>query len=180
MADDIVGSFNNLPIETLISAPLNAAAASNIELAQATYDFISNVWLDPKNKQPRMLEFPLERPVDAGGTEKITVTAPFAALAQLPNLMVQSVDVNFSMEVKNTSKSTQSQTAEAKLDVSARFGFISAKLTGSLSTKSENTRSTDQSAKYDIKVHANQANPTEGMNKLAQVFASCIEPRVTK
>jgi hypothetical protein len=49
-------------------------------------------------------------------------------------------------------------------------------LTGSLTTTSSNTRSSDQSAKYDVRVRAEQAQPTEGMNRLAQVFASVIDP----
>lgn len=172
--------FNNLPMDTLISAPLLAVAESNKALAGATFEFINNVWIDPQKKTTRVLEFGLERPIDAGGgsvkPQGITVKAPFAALAQLPNLMVKTVDIEFTMEVKD-SVGRKSETAE-KVDSTAEAGFgpMSMSVTGSVSASSSNTRQTDQSAKYDVRVHAEQAPPTEGINKLAQIFAACIEP----
>ncbi len=182
MADDasIASNFNNLPMQTLISAPLMAAADSNVRLAVATYDFIQQVWINQQDKSTRLLSFPLDRYTDTGIKESVTVNAPFAALAQLPNLMVKTVDIEFTMEVKDTSSQTDTTTKTASFDGSANYMFFSVHVSGSLSASSTNTRSTDQSAKYDVRVHAEQAPPTEGMNRLAQVFASVIEPIATK
>lgn len=176
MADTkIAENFSNLPMEALISAPLVAAANSNLSLAKATYDFIEEVWRD-KDGKPRMLQFPLQRPSEVGGVDNVEVNAPFAALIETPNLMVRSVDINFTMEVKDTSQHTDSTTVKVDTEFSATGVWWSAKLTGSLSTTSSNTRSSDQSAKYEVRVRAEQAQATEGMNRLAQVFASCIDP----
>ena len=40
----------------------------------------------------------------------------------------------------------------------------------------QNTRTTDQSAKYDIFARASQQPPAEGMAKLTSLFASVVEP----
>lgn len=188
MADDIGKNFSNLPLESLIAAPLIAAANANAVLAKATYEFIENVWLEKgkggggsgQTPPPRILKFKLERPIDSGGVEEIEVNAPFAALVQLPNLMVRDIDIDFTMEVKNTSKDVTTVKAESSMTLGGAYKFYTAKLTGTVSTTAENTRTSDQSAKYTLNVKARQAEPTEGMNRLAQVFASVIDPRPTK
>ena len=45
-----------------------------------------------------------------------------------------------------------------------------------MATHKENTRSTDNSAKYEVKVHAEQLPPTEGMLKLSDALVEMIEP----
>jgi hypothetical protein len=47
------------------------------------------------------------------------VHAPYAALIETPNLMVRSVDVQFTMEVKDTSSHKDSVEAKADLELSA-------------------------------------------------------------
>jgi hypothetical protein len=85
--------------------------------------------------------------------------------------------VRFTMEVKEQSlaKSESTSTGSAEFSYSSPWGF-NAKLSGSVTTKSENTRSTDQSAKYEIFARAVQQPPAEGMAKLTTIFASVIEP----
>ena len=55
------------------------------------------------------------------------------------------------------------------------FG-VTASVTGKVSTSKENTRSTNQTAKYQVHVEANQQPQTECMAKLMDMFASCTEP----
>lgn len=55
------------------------------------------------------------------------------------------------------------------------WGFSSS-VTGKVTTSHENTRTTDQSAKYDIFARASQQPPAEGMAKLTALFASVVEP----
>ena len=53
---------------------------------------------------------------------------------------------------------------------------FSAKVSGSVAAHKENTRSTDNSAKYEVKVHAEQLPPTEGMLKLSDYLTAMLEP----
>lgn len=55
------------------------------------------------------------------------------------------------------------------------WGFH-ADISGKVSSHTENTRSTDKSAKYEIYARAVQQQPVEGMAKLSSIFASVIEP----
>ena len=52
----------------------------------------------------------------------------------------------------------------------------SASMSGSVATHKENTRSTDNSAKYNVKVHAEQLPATEGMLKLSDYLTQMLEP----
>lgn len=179
MADnDIASNFSNLPMETLISAPLVAASNSNILLANATYDFIRNVWFEGEGKaKPKLLSFDLTRTGEDGKAITETVNAPLAALLETPNLMVSSIDVDFTMEVKDVSTSKVDLGAKTDVTASAGWSWWSARLTGSITANSSQSRSTDRSAKYEVRVRAEQANQTEGMSRLAQIFASAVDTR---
>ena len=53
-------------------------------------------------------------------------------------------------------------------------------MTGKIATHKENTRSTDNSAKYNVKVHAEQLPPTEGMLKLSDMLQMMMEPSIVQ
>lgn len=57
-----------------------------------------------------------------GGTEnkKVTVKAPFIGLASIPSLQIERVDVDFQMEVTDTNKETDNQSAESSINISSK------------------------------------------------------------
>lgn len=181
--ESIAKNFNNLPIESLIGAPLTAAANSNILLANATYEFIKEVWIGESAEgaaeayKAKTLQFKVDYFKDDNTKDEMTVVAPLAALLEAPNLMIRTVDVNFTMEVKDVKSTTASTKADTSLSVNGKGLLWDAKLTGSLSASASHTRSSDRSAKYEIRVRAEQSEPTEGMGRLAQIFASAVENR---
>ena len=59
------------------------------------------------------------------------------------------------------------------------FG-TSVSVQGKVGTSRENTRSTDQTAKYQVSLSSSQQQQTEGLSKLMDIMASCIEPLDTK
>lgn len=67
--------------------------------------------------------------------------------------------------------------AEVSTDISYKSWFgLKVDVQGKVSTSRENTRSTNQTAKYQVSVNARQQPPTEGMSKLMDILASCVEP----
>ena len=52
----------------------------------------------------------------------------------------------------------------------------SVSVNGKVTTAKENTRSTNQTAKYNVTVNAKQQPPTEGLSKLMDLLASCTAP----
>ncbi len=179
MPDDVGSYFKDLPMSQLIGAPLQAACKAQVQLANAAWEFMQTIAFD-EQKKTRLLEFDLVRPVETPtGIEKnqIHVQAPFIGLIPLPALLIDDVSIDFQMEVTSTSEEKTTTQAEADTKVSYKSWWgLSVEVNGKVSTSRENTRSTNQTAKYQVHVEARQQPPTEGLSKLMDIMASCTAP----
>jgi len=182
---NVSDNFKGLPIAELISAPLTATCDSQKRLAQSAFEFMTEIGFtsDKDGKQEaRMLNFPLQRPIEGTGTsQQITVHAPFLGLVPIPSLLIDDVQIDFQMEVTNTETEKTTDNSEKTIEASSKFKFGcfasgNVTITGKVSSSRENTRSTNQTAKYQVHVSARQQQPTEGLSKLMDIMASCIEP----
>lgn len=191
MADSVANKFQGLPIAELIASPMRAACDSQKILAQSAFEFMTQIGFetDPATgkvtTKARLLKFELERPVvsEAGiqSVSKVEVKAPFLGLVPIPSLLIEDVNIDFQMEVTDTATSKENSASETSVDSSASFNFGwfgkgSVNVHGKVSSARENTRSTNQTAKYQVRVVARQQQPTEGLSKLMDVMAACIEP----
>ena len=136
-------------------------------------------------KKTRSLDVQLNRyvtnPEDGSqDLQVITSMIPMLPLVPLPSLAIKTADINFTMEIKTTEMTKSSDDHEASIQASAEGGFwgmkYSVAMQGKIATHKENTRSTDNSAKYEVKIHAEQMPITEGMNKLNDMLNLMIEP----
>lgn len=179
--NNVSSKFVGIPIAELVAAPLVAVCDSQKRLAQSAFEYMKEIGFD-ENDKTRLLTFDLQRPIEGTTTpQNIKVQVPFLAMVPSPNLLIEDVQVDFQMEVTATETSTQKSEEEAKLDANAKFRFGcfgngSVNISGRVSSSRENTRSTNQTAKYQVHVSARQQRPTEGMNKLMDILASCVEP----
>lgn len=180
----VADTFRGLPMEDLIAAPLKAVCDSQKQLAKSTHEFMTQIGFDTDDKGnlsgPRLLEYQLERPVNDGTMAKVVVKAPLLTLVPIPALAVNEVNIDFQMEVTDTQTTTSKTASEITTEASGSAGFLfwraSVKMNGKVSSSRENTRTTNQTAKYQIRVNARQQQPTEGLSKLMDIMASCIEP----
>jgi hypothetical protein len=183
--------FRGLPMKDLIGGPLQAACDAQVLLAQASADFIKNVGMIPaakgKETDPmavRTVDFSFQRPIqNPDGTvskETVDLQVPLLAIVNTPSLSVKEVDINFTMEVHETTTDKSSKDMEASMDAEAKysFGLFSAKVSvhGSVASKSEHTRTTDNSAKYDVKVVARDDGMPEGLRRVLDMLNSAIAP----
>lgn len=175
---DPADSFRGLPMRELISAPLIAACEAQQQLAATALNFYEKIAFDD-NHATRCLEFDLERPVQSPGavtTNKIHVKAPFIGLVPVPSLLIDNINIDFQMEITDASTSKSQDNAELSTGVTSKWFNTSVNVQGKVSTSRENTRTTNQTAKYQVSVSASQQKPTEGLSKLMDIMASCIEP----
>jgi hypothetical protein len=200
MADELVNmssQFKGLPMGDLIGAPLSAACEAQVKLAQATADFIKVIgFLPPPDSSKdanavgdtRTATFKFKRPVDnptpgAGGIaeEEVELEVPLLAIVKVPNLSVTTVDITFDMEVKSSFSETQSddKKGEFSADMSLGWGIFSAKVhvAGSVATHKENTRTSDNSAKYTVAVHAEDKGMPEGLARVMDILQTACAPR---
>lgn len=176
---NVTDKFKGLPMRELIAAPLIAAAEAQQELAATAWNFYKQIAFDDDGKTARVLEFDIKRPIQQDRkmtTMSQSVKAPFIGLVPIPSLLIDRVDVDFQMEVTDTSNVKSTTNAEVEAKASAKHWFINAEISGKVTTARENTRMTNQTAKYQIHVTASQQPQTEGLSKLMDIMASCIEP----
>ena len=185
--NNIASQFSGLPIEDLIVSPLVGMAKGQAQLNDVTWKYISEVAFvtdDDGVTTARSLDVEMNRVVTDGegvqSLEKVYSKIPMLPLVPLPSLAITSADIEFTMEVKTAEVDKSSLDTETKVEASASGGFwgmkYSASVSGKVSTHKENTRSTDNSAKYNVKVHAEQLPPTEGMLKLSDYLIEMLEP----
>lgn len=188
----IANKFKGLPIEDLIVGPLTGVAKGQAQLNDVTWKYISEVAFEPPTedgapRKSRKIDVELNRYVKDSETgalnlQQIHSMVPMLPLVPLPTLAVTSADVEFSMEVQESSVSNESHDSSFESSVQASGGFwgvkFKASMSGKVATHKENTRKTDNSAKYNVKVHAEQLPQTEGMSKLNDMLHMMMEPTV--
>lgn len=192
MADNVAQQFVGLPIEDLIVSPIIGMAKGQAKLNEVTWKYISEVaFVTEKDKDgkdvttARSLDVQMNRVMTNGDTgeqslETLYSKVPMLPLVPLPSLAITSADIEFTMEVKSSEVDKSSTDTSGSFSASVSGGFwgmkYSASMSGSVATHKENTRSTDNSAKYNVKVHAEQLPATEGMLKLSDYLTQMLEP----
>jgi hypothetical protein len=188
MANNIASQFSGLPIEDLIVSPLVGMAKGQAQLNDVTWRYISEVAFTKDkdgNTTARSLDVEMNRVVTDGATgeqtlQKLYSKVPMLPLVPIPSLAITSADIEFTMEIKTSEVDKSSTDTETSFQASASGGFwgmkYSVSMAGKVATHKENTRSTDNSAKYNVKVHAEQLPPTEGMMKLSDYLTQMLEP----
>ena len=170
--------FGGLPMESLIGGPLQAACDAQTMLAGATARFIEEVGLVKEGDKQvvRTVGFSFTRSAngdDGNGpaSEKVEMNIPLLAMVK---------DITFDMEVK--SSETQSEIDDKKGELEAEMGLqigpfsMKAKVKGSISSHKENTRKSDNSAKYHVQVRATQGEMPEGLSRVLDILNTAINP----
>ena len=183
----IADQFRGLPIEDLIVSPLVGMAKGQAKLNEVTWQYINEVaFIGGKT---RALDVQINKVVtnpDDGtqSWQEHFAKVPMLPLVPLPSLAVKSADIEFNMEVQTSDVAKDTSSSSASMSASASGGWFGMKfkasMSGKVSSSKENTRKTDNSAKYNVKVHAEQLEPTEGMLKLSDALVSMMDPTPVK
>ena len=177
--DNVSSKLVGESIGDLVGAPLDAVCDAQNKLAQSAFEFMQEIGFNEEGKT-RMVEFNLQRPIEGSTTpQDITVQAPFIGLVPLPNLLIDDVQVDFQMEVTATETSTEKSSTEGSSSANC-FGGRSVNVSGKVSSSRENTRSANQTARYQVDESNRQQRQTEGLSMLKDIMASCVEPLPTK
>jgi hypothetical protein len=176
MASPITDQFKGLPIGELIANPLIAAAQAQGKLAGITQQFIEEVGLEKDGDQlkARTVDFNydaiVEKKTGEAGSETTTTTVeprsikvPLLSIVNTPNLSVKEVTIDFDMKVQSTSMHKDS--TDVNVTTKASVG-----------SKSENTRSTDNSARYTVHCQARDDGAPEGLMKVLDILGESIKP----
>ena len=129
-------------------------------LAAATTNFIETVGFQDADgtggpRKAKTVAFSFQRPATDPegktiGSETVSLEVPVLSIVNIPNLMVQSVDVTFDMEVKSSVSSQQTTDKSGTLDAHA---------------------------KYHVSVQARQGGTPEGLSRVLDILTSAVQPK---
>lgn len=186
--ESMQNQFSGLPMESLIGSPLKAACDAQVMLAQSTVNFIRDVGFE--GDKTRTADFSYTRHVVTGkdglgndiiGKEDIGLEVPVLAIVNIPSLMVDEVDITFDMEVKSAESSKETEDTKGSFSAKAKVGWgpfsVTANVSGSVASHKENTRSSDNSAKYHVQVHASQSGTPEGLSRVLDIIQDSVAPK---
>lgn len=186
---EISKQFGALPMAALLGGPLQAACNAQLQLANATANFIKTVGLQPKepgnpNSElvARTVEFKYKQAKEDGsGFDNMVIETPLLSIVKVPNLSISSMDITFDMEVKTTDEHKDSTNTSAEINAAANYNVFffktSVNIKGSVSSHQENTRKTDTTAKYHVELHARDAGQSEGLSRILDIMYSAIQPK---
>jgi hypothetical protein len=181
----VSGIINSLPIEKMIAAPLTAAIQAQSQMSMAMAQFIDTVGIT-KDGEIRMVTFKydemMQDPANPANTKSETryIQAPFLAMTGIPNLAVESVNIDFELEVKTAETDVSKSQSEFKNETEAKWsswwspGSASTKFTGSVSNSRETTRHTDTRAKYSFNVSARKQPAPEAFMRIVDAITNGV------
>lgn len=179
--------FGGLDMANLIGGPLKAACDAQSMMASATAQFIEDVGIVKENNTRKLrttaFSFVRSSTDEETGklkTEHVSMDVPLLAIVKVPTLAIDNVDVTFDMEVKSstTSEKKEDKAASAEVNGGYKFGgfHVDATIKGSVSCHESNTRSSDNSAKYHVQVHAKDYGMPEGLSRMLDILATACTP----
>lgn len=190
MSGTVANQFSGLDMHSLIAGPLVAACEAETMLAAATAKFIEDVGLEDgvegQSRRARTTAFSFERGIvgedgTSMGVETVSMEVPLLSMVKIPTLGIDDLNITFDMEVKSSEsqEKTNDKNGELNADASIGIGPFRAKVNikGSISCHEKNTRSTDNSAKYHVDLHAKDYGTPEGLARMLDILATASTPR---
>lgn len=190
--------FTGLPMDSLIGAPLHAAAGAQQSLAMTQTQYILNTGFNQARDEKGNITYtPITATIAMGQSQpvvsedgnvkaansQLNVDFPLITMVPIPSLAVTSVDISFDMEVKSSyTHETDTETAsktheEGSFDAKGGWGCLSVEVKGSVSHDSSQSNSDKQSyqksndARYHVEVKAEQQPIPDGIKMLLDMFS---------
>ena len=129
--DTTVKAFVGLPIEELICNPIIGAAKGQRALAQETLSFVEDLAFTGKenedgSKEANIINVNLDRLTNSSTTGEVahvnqTIQMPVISLVNIPNFAMDTMAIDFEMEVKQSSVSTSTSAKSKTTDSGGSF-----------------------------------------------------------
>lgn len=175
----IAEQFAGVQMDQLFGAPLRAAVDASIQTAESTADFIRKVGFDSAGNVrsvPIGYQRSSDNPDGTRNLEEMRVDIPLLSVVPIPNLQVDEVNLRFDIEVKQSER--RESFMELGASASGKLGALNVGITGNISAHQDNTRSTDNSAKYHVDIRATNHGMPEGLARVLDMMAASLAPVV--
>ncbi|MEJ2755898.1 MAG: DUF2589 domain-containing protein, partial [Gammaproteobacteria bacterium] len=188
--------FSGIPLKALIGAPLKAATDANGMMARAQTQFLLSTCFEKSPEDdnvltPIMIQFHLQRKaLNTDGTSQTNDSSmlfniPLMTVIPISSLAVESLNISFEMDVKNSTEYNQENSNDQKMSTTGRFSdYKGAQFTtemyGALSSSNKKTGESKSSARYEIELKAGQLPLPRGLTAILDIFTQNLAPLPAK
>ncbi len=179
-------SFDNLPMDQIIGAPLRATASANAMMAREQVKFLMDYCFtkDGDNYKPVMIEMEMTRSQLSAESGKrgmrrynLTFSLPLLTLVPLNSLSVEEFEIDFDMEVNSLSQRSSHSDAAKEED---QKGDGEMKFMGKISNREQQSSDSQYqrkvSSKLSIHVKGGQLPLPVGLTSIIDVFTKSMDP----
>lgn len=170
MDSQFIGSvINALPLENMISGPLQAMINAQVQASKAYTDFLLSVCI--QNNKAVAIQFDYDETlIDESGVAKGMVTKtmriPLIAAITHPIISIEEGTIDFELEVTQSESLSDDTGEDGNLAASLGWGPFKVKMAGRVSHKSTQTRATDTRAKYSIHTQVKRQPAPEALMRV--------------
>lgn len=176
----VVNELSAIPFGALIGGPMTAAIEAQSKAALASVDFIRAVGFDEDGNILNVV-FKYKAGTEDDDVQELQV--PLLTIVPIPFLRIDNMDINFKASLSQSTETTDQTTnvteKEAKISAGAKYWFVNAQMSASVSSKKDTTSSRDSryAVEYtmDINVHAVQDDMPGGMAKVLNLLSESID-----
>ncbi|MDD2048383.1 DUF2589 domain-containing protein [Pseudomonas putida] len=168
--NSLIGSvMNALPLDRMISGPLQAMIQAQVTASKSYADFLMGVCI--QDGKAVAIQFDYDETItDEQGVYKGTVSKkmqiPLLAAVAHPNIVIEEGNIDFELTISQQAESTTETGGEASFGASLGWGPFKLNVKGQVSHKSSQTRKTDTRARYAFNTKVRRQDPPEALMRV--------------
>lgn len=165
--NSLIGSvMNALPLDRMISGPLQAMIQAQIGASKSYADFLMGVCI--QDGKAVAIQFDYDETItDEQGVYKGTVAKkmqiPLLAAITHPNIVIEEGNIDFELTISQQAETTTETSASGSFGASLGWGPFRMSVKGQVANKSAQTRKTDTRARYAFNTKVRRADPPEAL-----------------
>ncbi|MEE1924820.1 DUF2589 domain-containing protein [Pseudomonas sp. 148P] len=179
----LIGSvINALPLDRMISGPLQAMIQAQVTASKSYADFLLGVCI--KGGKAVSIQFDYDESiVDEQGVYKGTMSRkmqiPLLAAITHPNIVIEEGTIDFELTISQQAEDTKETAGSLDFGASLGWGPFKVDVRGQVSHKSAQTRKTDTRARYAIHTRVTRQGPPEALMRVIDYLTESATRPVT-
>lgn len=166
----LIGSvMNALPLDKMISGPLQAMIQAQVTASKSYADFLMGVCIQDGKAVSIQFDYD-ETLTDEAGVYKGTVSKkmqiPLLAAITHPNISIQEGSIEFELTISQQAETSSETAGSAEFGATLGWGPFSVSVKGQVSHKSAQTRKTDTRARYAFSTKVMRQDPPEALMRV--------------
>lgn len=179
----LIGSvMNALPLDRMISGPLQAMIQAQVTASKSYADFLMGVCIQDGKAVAIQFDYD-EALTDEQGLYKGTVSRkmqiPLLAAVSHPNIAIEEGTIDFELTISQQAESSSETAGSLEFGASLGWGPFKVDVRGQVSHKSAQTRKTDTRARYAISTRVRRQDPPEALMRVIEFLTDAATKPIT-